>query len=206
MKKKYLKRKYFIDPELQFWFVLILIFIVSTEGIFVGYGIFRLLAIASDWQRIHMATDFFITLSLILLFLIGTNFILGIYFSHKIAGPIFKLRGVLQEIKRGDLSHVIQIRHGDMLKSFVREFNETTMLLDKLVRRDKGLVKKALEQLDRCQEILTKKYSIKELKEIQKIFVGIKSYLVAVNSHFTSSCNILEKEKNSDEKENSSGR
>lgn len=196
------RERYFVEPELQFWFILILILIVSVEGVFIGYGISRLLDIASDWQRPHMAMDFFKTLSLILFFLIVVNFILGTYLSHKIAGPLFRIRGVLRGIREGDLSRIFHPRPGDVLKDFFREFNETILVLNKLVNRDRKLLKQALAKLDGCIEILNKKHSGAEFKEIQGKLVEIKSFLVAVNSHFTSSPYTPREEKNGGKENN----
>jgi methyl-accepting chemotaxis protein len=202
--KRFKRRIYFIETELQFWFVVILISVVSVEGIFIGYGMSRLLSIASQWQRTNMALDFFITLIVMLAVLIGVNFALGIYLSHKIAGPIYKLRKVMEEMKKGNLSHAIQTRPGDMLKNFVMEFNDTISKLNKLIHRDRGFVQNALEKLDQCQEILKGKNSAGKIREVQKMILGIKSLLVIVNTHFTFHSGNVQKEKRDDtEKDNS---
>lgn len=202
MGKKEQRKRYFVEAELQFWFVLILILVASIEGIFVGWGISRLFAIAADWQRTQMPIQFFKTLILILFPLIGVNFILGIYFSHKLAGPLFRARKALREIREGSLAE-FRVRQSDVFKDFFREFNETILILSKLVHRDQELIKKALAQLDKCQEILYRKHSIKELKEVQKMFLEIKSFLVTVGSHFRASPHFSQKEKDAEEENNS---
>lgn len=202
-KKLHFRKRYFVEPELQFWFVLVLVLVGLIEGTFVGYGISRLLAIASDWQRTHIVIDFFKTLILVLFPLIVVNFILGIYLSHKIAGPLFRLRRVLREIREGKLSHMVHLRRGDVLKDFFREFNETVFVLNKLVHRNKELIKQVFAQLEQCQEILNKKPSIEDIKKVQKIFTNIRSFLVAVDSHFIVSPDFFPEEKDN-EKKNSS--
>lgn len=204
MTKKSRRKQYFVESELQFWFILILIFVASIEGIFVGWGVSRLFAIASDWQRTQMTIEFFKILGLILVLLVGVNFLLGTYFSHKIAGPLFRVRRVLQKIREGNFSE-FQVRRTDVLRDFFREFNETMLTLYKLVHRDKNLAKTALAQLNKCQEILKRKHSIEEFKEVQKMFLEIKSFLVTVGSHFTLSPHFSPKDKGN-EKENNSDR
>ena len=178
MRKKIFRRQYFVKSELQFWFVLILILVVSIEAIFFGYGISYLLTIASDWQRPHVVFDFFKILILILLLLIAVNFILGIYFSHKIAGPLFRLHRILREIREGKVPDKFYVRRGDVFKDFFREFNEVVLVLNKL-NRDKEHIKQALGQLNQCQEILDRKHSVEELKKVQKMFSSIKNLLIA---------------------------
>jgi signal transduction histidine kinase len=194
MREKQFRQQYIVEPELQFWFVLIIIFIVLIEGIFISWGISRLSTIVSDWKQSNMAMDFFKTLILILLLLIGGNFLLGIYLSHKVAGPLFRVRKALQEIRKGNFCN-IQLRRGSMLKDFVKEFNETMLVLNKLIHRDQKIINGVLEQLSQCDGVLKKKHSIKELEEVQKKILLIKSSLVTVNSHFRLSTPLFEKEK-----------
>ncbi|NIO18680.1 hypothetical protein GTN42_04460 [bacterium] len=194
MRKKQFRERYIVEPELQFWFVLIIIFIVLIEGIFISWGISRLSTIVSDWKQSNMVMDFFKTLILILLVLIGGNFLLGIYLSHKVAGPLFRVRKGLQEIRRGNFRN-IQLRRGSMLKDFVKEFNETMLVLNKLLHRDQKIINGVLEQLGQCHRTLEKKHSIKELAEVQKKLLSIRSLLVAVNSHFRLSTPLFEREK-----------
>ena len=142
-----------------------------------------------------MVMDFFKTLILILLLLIGGNFLLGIYLSHKVAGPLFRVRKALQEIRKGNFCN-IQLRRGSMLKDFVKEFNETILVLNKLIQRDQKIINGVLGQLSQCRGILKKKHSIKELEEVQKKLLLIRSSLVIVNSRFRLSTPFFEKEKN----------
>lgn len=194
MREKQFRQQYIVEPELQFWFVLIIIFIVLIEGIFISWGISRLSTIVSDWKQSNMVMDFFKTLILILLLFIGGNFLLGIYLSHKVAGPLFRVRKALQEIRKGNFCN-IQLRRGSMLKDFVKEFNETMLVLNKLIHRDQKIINGVLEQLSQCDGVLKKKHSIKELEEVQKKILLIRSSLVTVNSRFRLSTPLFEKEK-----------
>lgn len=194
MRKKQFREKYIVEPELQFWFVFIIIFIVLIEGIFISWGISRVSTIFSDWEQSNMVMDFFKTLILILLLLIGGNFLLGIYLSHKVAGPLFRVRKALREIREGNFCN-IQLRRGSMLKDFVKEFNETILVLNKLIHRDQEIISGVLEQLSQCHGILKKKDSIKRVEEVQKKLLSIRSLLVGVNSHFRLSAPRFEEEK-----------
>ncbi len=52
-------------------------------------------------------------------------FILGIYFSHKVAGPIYKLRKYFSHIKEGNHPGKMSFRKGDYFKELATDFNET---------------------------------------------------------------------------------
>ena len=190
------RKYYFIEPELQFWFIIVLIIVVSVEGIFVGYGISRLLSISSQWHNPGMPMSFFKTIVLVLVFIIGINFIIGTYLSHKVAGPIFRLKSELLQIQEGELSNIVQLRPGDLLQDTLDKFNETVQVLNKLVNQDRDLVKSSLAQIDQCQEIISKKSTESDIEEIKKKFINIRSCLVMINSHFKSSTNSGMKEEN----------
>lgn len=197
MKKKQLRRQYIVDPEFQFWFILAIIIIVLVEGVFVSWGISHLSSIVSDWRQPQMVINFFKSLILILFVLLGGNFLLGIYLSHKIAGPLVRVRKVLEEVRRGSFC-CIQLRRNSMLKSFVKEFNETILMLDKLVHRDQKIIDKVLEQLSQCEEMLKKKHAIKKSEEIQKQLSLIRSFVVTINSHFRLSTPLFGEEKDNE--------
>ena len=190
------RKYYFIEPELQFWFIIVLIIAVSVEGIFVGYGISRLFSISSQWHTPGMPMSFFKTLVLVLVFIIGANFIIGTYLSHKIAGPIFRLKSELLQIQEGELCNIVQLRPGDLLKDTLAKFNETVQVLNKLIDQDRDLVKRSLAHIDQCQQIISTRPTESGIEEIQEKFLNIKSCLVMINSHFKSNDNAGLKEEN----------
>jgi hypothetical protein len=48
--------------------------------------------------------------------------ILGIYFTHKVAGPIYKMKLLLRQVGEGKLSFSGRLRKGDELKDFFETF------------------------------------------------------------------------------------
>ena len=59
------------------------------------------------------------------------SFALGIYFSHRIAGPIFQIRRVLLEHQTGQSQLRIHLRPHDELGELAEDINRTLELLDK---------------------------------------------------------------------------
>jgi nitrogen fixation/metabolism regulation signal transduction histidine kinase len=49
--------------------------------------------------------------------------LLGIYFTHKVAGPIFKMRRLLRQVGEGKLLFTERLRKGDELKEFFDDFS-----------------------------------------------------------------------------------
>ena len=80
--------------------------------------------------------------------------VVGVFFSHKLAGPIFRFGKSLERINNGELDFVINIRKEDELKDFKNRLNEMIGTLRNFVIEDRerakdisGLVVKLKEDL-----------------------------------------------------------
>ena len=80
---------------------------------------------------------------LMMVVLIG---LLGIYFTHKVAGPIYKMKMLLRQVGDGKLVFHGSLRKGDELKDF---FDAFATMVDKLRARQQ----KEVDQLDAALRI-----------------------------------------------------
>lgn len=74
--------------------------------------------------------------------------ITGIVFTHKIAGPVFKMTGLLRKVGDGQLKVYSGLRKGDELRDFFETFRQ---MVDKLRERHvdmMGRIEKTIEALD----------------------------------------------------------
>ena len=71
--------------------------------------------------------------------------LLGIYYTHKVAGPIYKMKLLLGQVGRGKLNFQGRIRKGDELQDFFEAFES---MVDKLKERQRIEV----EQLEQAME------------------------------------------------------
>jgi len=71
----------------------------------------------------------------LLVVLIG---VLGIYFTHKVVGPIYKMKLLLKQVGDGKLNFYGKLRKGDELQDFFVVFEA---MVDKLKERQRGEVK-----------------------------------------------------------------
>ena len=72
--------------------------------------------------------------------------LLGIYFTHKVAGPIFKMTGLLRQVGEGKLSFHGRLRRGDELQNFFRTFLDMVEKLKARQRREYQLLDSAIEK------------------------------------------------------------
>ena len=81
------------------------------------------------------------TLFLIEFAFIGIVFVSCIFMSHKIAGPIYKLKKYLSEVREGGANYPLRFRKGDNFTDLAEEVNQTIQYL-------KEKRKEELEYLD----------------------------------------------------------
>ncbi|MBD66888.1 MAG: hypothetical protein CME62_16920 [Halobacteriovoraceae bacterium] len=65
------------------------------------------------------------TLLLIQFSFIGIVFVLSIFLTHKIAGPIYKLTNYLEEVRHGGANYPLTFRDGDYFSEVAEEINLT---------------------------------------------------------------------------------
>ena len=106
---------------------------------------------------LKISSVFFATLIIITFF--------GVFFLHRIAGPVHRFRGILLKINRGHLPSHFQIREGDFFMETANEINQLLRDLQEDANKKK-LIKEKISQL-----ITSNPASplIKDLQELQRI-------------------------------------
>jgi len=132
------KRKHFLINrkfQLKFaFFVCSWIFVLSMIYPFVIYNLFEyfigLIAQPHPTGQIPLEkvqglqNDVLFWLGVIQLLFLGITFILSIFLSHRIAGPLHKLRNAMSEVSGGNLDQRITFRKNDHFIEMQDSFNE----------------------------------------------------------------------------------
>jgi hypothetical protein len=74
--------------------------------------------------------------------------LLGIYFTHKVAGPVFKMKRLLKQVGDGHLHVDARLRRGDELTDFFDTFTQMVDGLRKMESRQLEDVEAAIKALD----------------------------------------------------------
>ncbi len=136
------RRHYLIDKKLQLNFAFLLIIVGGINVVFFGFLFYffsehttamyePLLiesAIKENIARIENQ-KFFMTIAIAGLFECILILLLGIFFSHRIAGPLFKISKYLKEVANGRYPGLIKLRKDDMLKNFAENVNSMIISL-----------------------------------------------------------------------------
>jgi methyl-accepting chemotaxis protein len=71
--------------------------------------------------------------------------VLGIYFTHKVAGPIYKMKLLLRQVGQGKLNFRGGLRKGDELQDFFEAFAEMTASLKERQAKEIELLESGIE-------------------------------------------------------------
>jgi len=74
--------------------------------------------------------------------------LLGIYFTHKVAGPVFKMKRLLKQVGDGHLHVEARLRRGDELTDFFDAFTQMVEGLRQMESRQLADVEAALKALE----------------------------------------------------------
>ena len=128
------RRNYFVDKEFQGKFILRFCLLVILGGI-LTVGILYLFSMRSTTVSIinsrvvvRSTADFLMpmliqTVAIITVFIAIATFLLTLFISHKISGPIFRFKSVLESLKAGDFSSKFKIRRFDQFQDLALGIN-----------------------------------------------------------------------------------
>lgn len=125
------RRNYFIDKKFQTKFILKFCFIVILAAIAIGISLFLLsansttVAIENTKVTVKTTADFILpfilqTIIVVTIFSAISVILLTLFVSHKIAGPLYRLKREIDKLGQANFAANFQIRATDQLKDLSR--------------------------------------------------------------------------------------
>lgn len=180
--RPYKRRVYFIKKSFQAKFILKFCALVVLGGL-LTIGLLYFLAMQSTTvsvvnSRVVVRTtaNFILpiliqTVAIVVVIVGVATVAVTLFVSHKIAGPLYRIRKVMQELEGGDFSHDFHIRHLDQLQDLADTFNNSIKKIREKIRLIKdGLetMKKGLDNISENEVSENKRALLRELKNISE--------------------------------------
>jgi methyl-accepting chemotaxis protein len=152
--RTYKRRVYFIEKKFQTRFILKFSALVCLAGL-LTIGVLYLLcaqsttvSIVNSRVMVRSTADFLLPLLIqtvaIVTVLVGlATVVVTLFVSHKIVGPLYRLKKVIQALAEGDFSSGFRIRHPDQMQDLADNFN---LMIQKL-RQQLNLLKNKFSSL-----------------------------------------------------------
>ena len=164
---KYRRKRYFIAKKFQLKYVGMILLLVSLTAIMCSYIIYytmmltmgdklanvypqgRLMSIVNMVNfRILLATIFLVAPLVV---------IIGIYASHKIAGPIYRIEKFLGSMADGDLSLPLTLRRNDELISLASGISRVVDSVKTTVKKEKTAIGNISTSIENLRRLATSK-------------------------------------------------
>lgn len=159
------RKKVFVKRKFQVLYVgyiiLFMVFAALISGATVFHTLFSILGekLAGIYPEGRLMAIFGKTMLILgrnLLILTPFIIVIGIFLSHRIAGPIFRIEKVMEEIGNGNFKMRLAIRKSDQLHEMVEAVNKMTELLDtkdtlekeaaRIIAKDLGEIKNQIDK------------------------------------------------------------
>ena len=187
MEEKSKRRNYFIDKTFQTKFMIkFCIIVIISSALIIGLVVFlskgsTTVAIENTEVVVKSTTDFILpiviqTVLFTFLFSATAVLLLTMLVSHKVAGPLFRLKNEIDVLKRLDLSKNVDIRGNDQLQNFAKSLNEMRISLQEKHLHLKESYKKLKDYLERKDYLLSPEDKVELIKTLQALEQGLNEF------------------------------
>ncbi|MFI5391077.1 MAG: hypothetical protein ACHQYQ_06920 [Bacteriovoracales bacterium] len=152
------RKTYLVNPPFQLKFSIMVSFLVFLSSLIFPWAIFDLMnqtiAVFSKIEPafapilIERRKTLWIILTMWEIGFLGLIFSITIFFSHKVAGPLFKIKVFLQDLKLGKDHQQIVLRPGDYFQDIVRDVQQTFDYISSEYNKDYIPITEAIKQLN----------------------------------------------------------
>lgn len=163
-RRSFRRRQYIIKKGLQFRYIGLVFALALLASIVTGYTVFatgwillgeKLANVYPQGRLVLVFRTANLALIRNLFFISPLIFVLGLLFSHKIAGPVYRIEKSIYEIAKGNLSLKIKLRKGDELWDLADIINSMTENIRSSIDSNKDSASKVQKDLDEIRKVVS---------------------------------------------------
>jgi methyl-accepting chemotaxis protein len=109
------------------------------------------------------------------LLIIAISFLLSLYFSHYVAGPIYRFEKTFEAMREGDLSMFVRLRKRDEFKDTAEVFNQALTSLRHRVQKERDGIAASTAKLKGLSERLKQEGRPTEAAELDKLIFDLNN-------------------------------
>jgi len=106
---------------------------------------------------------------------LAVTFLLSLFFSHFVAGPIYRFEKTLEEMRNGNLTMFVKLRKRDEFKETAELFNQALSSLRFKVQKERESISAAAEKIKAFAEQMRQSGRAKEAAELDQLLFDIKN-------------------------------
>ncbi|MFH1360604.1 MAG: hypothetical protein ABIJ41_06155 [Candidatus Omnitrophota bacterium] len=170
------RRKIFIDPSFQLNFIGKFCLVVMASSVLIASSVFLLtresttVMIENTKVLVKPTSDFILpsllmTVLIVAVFSALTVFVIALFVSHKIAGPLYRLRREIDLMQKGDLDRNFNIRNKDQIQALAKSLSS----MNDIFRSKHTELRETYQALVTYLEKKDFRISAQDKEELQKI-------------------------------------
>ncbi len=139
--RPYRRRQYLVNRTIQLPFVrvmllmLLIMGVASLASVYVTlWAVLRTFELLSDPTTVSLFTTIGLTVTLELLIVAPFVVLVGILLTHRVAGPLVRVKAALEQMTQGNYQVDIRLRKGDLIGEVADHVNRLAASLRQRVR------------------------------------------------------------------------
>ena len=162
----YRRKQYLIGKKFQLKYVGMILLLVSLTAVMCSYVIYytmmltmgdKLASVYPQGRLIAVVNMVNFRIFLSMLLVVPLIVMIGIFASHRIAGPIYRIEKFLGSIADGDLSLSLALRKDDELVSLARGINRVIDSVKATVKRERDAIGNISTSMENIRRLGTSK-------------------------------------------------
>jgi signal transduction histidine kinase len=128
------RRQFFIDRSFQTWFIIKFCMLIVSTSVLAGVLIylFNRQTTTVAFEDLKVIVPIMMQMLVIVTILVGVSTVfVALFTSHRIVGPLYRMKTELEKMKRGNLSSPIKVRSKDQLQGVASELESLRLNLKK---------------------------------------------------------------------------
>jgi methyl-accepting chemotaxis protein len=163
---RYKRKQYIVAAKFQLKYVGLILAMVFLTGILCSYVVYytsmlllgdKLANVYPQGRLISIVNTVNARIILSLLLITPLIVVIGIYASHKIAGPIYRIEKFLKSMASGELSKPLTLRKNDELVPLADGINNVVESMKATIRQEKDHLAKTAASVDALKKIAQSK-------------------------------------------------
>ena len=152
------RKTYLVNPPFQLKFSMLITFLVFLSSLIYPWAIFDLIneiidvfsKVAPSFTPILIGRrkSLWVILTLWEIGFLGLIFSITIFFSHKVAGPLYRVKVFLDDIKNGKGRSPIILREGDYFQDIVKDIEQTFDYISTEYNKDYTPISDVIRQIN----------------------------------------------------------
>ncbi len=188
-KPAFRRRNLLIKKGLQLRYIGLIFIALILTSMVTGYTVFatgwtlfsqKLASVYPQGRLLHVLRGINMALIRNLILVSPIIFILGLLFSHKIAGPLYRIEKAIDEISKGSIGLKIKLRRGDELKDLAEVVNTLTENLRNSIDLSNETILKIQKELDGVRGVISSQPQ--NPKQIEASINSLQTKIDALNA------------------------